>query len=256
MCAVHAFRLGDDLTPEQIAYYWRYGFIAFRNVIPEDSVAAIKNEIEQLKQRTIRNEIPAHHRDQLGITGTDADDTPLVHRMPYVTLYCDHAARIVHEGPCTSIAKGLIGQDAWLLQDTMGGVTWQEKDGRSASGYQEIRWHIDFDDTHVLFPVVSIAIYLDHSTRDNGCLAILPGSHLGSASQLREDPVYVEASPGDVVCHADRLLHASGRPAPGSAPRATLYVYACAGSYPGKGLPFGSAEQRDEARSLFVGARQ
>jgi ectoine hydroxylase-related dioxygenase (phytanoyl-CoA dioxygenase family) len=144
-----------------------------------------------------------------------------------------------------------------MLEDTMHGVIWQMKRGGKRSAYSRIRWHIDFRDDHPLAPVMSAGIYLDRSTVDNGCLAVVPGSHrFPPGPAIPPIPYYIEAEPGDVVCHAHDVYHGSGPALADSDRRATLYIYFCGGEHPGEvDLPFASEEAKSESRRLFSGAR-
>lgn len=73
------------------------------------------------------------------------------------------------------------------------------------------------------FPVFNVDIYLDEATKENGCLHVLPGSHLGGlhgtpdflrgwTEGRQEDApgaVPVLAKPGDVLFHATSVVHGS-----------------------------------------------
>lgn len=74
-------------------------------------------------------------------------------------------------------------------------------------------------------------IYLDASTRDNGCLWAIPGSHRGEPETMADpldfavaDAVPVEAQPGDLVLHSTGLLHGSPQNSSGGL-RRTVYLH-------------------------------
>ncbi|GCE10571.1 phytanoyl-CoA dioxygenase family protein [Tengunoibacter tsumagoiensis] len=150
------------------------------------------------------------------------------------------------------LGKGLIGEQAWMLEDTMHGAIFQQKLATKNSAYSHIRWHIDFPATHILAPVVSIGIYLDASTVANGCLLLVPASHHFPPGRFQAPAEPIEVEPGDVVCHADRIYHASTRPTESGSIRRTLYLYMCAGEYPGENLPFSSEKTKKSVRNLFT----
>lgn len=71
----------------------------------------------------------------------------------------------------------------------------------------------------VLENMVTVRIHLDDATQDNGCLKVIPGSHLyGLLSQDQiteivtpENIVYCEAGAGDALIMRPHLLHASSK---------------------------------------------
>jgi hypothetical protein len=72
-------------------------------------------------------------------------------------------------------------------------------------------------------------VYVDASTRDNGCVWGLPGSHRTAeeADSLdfdRPDAVALEAEPGDVAFHSTGVVHGSPGNASGAL-RRTFYVH-------------------------------
>jgi ectoine hydroxylase-related dioxygenase (phytanoyl-CoA dioxygenase family) len=95
-------------------------------------------------------------------------------------------------------------------------------------------WHQDYGywyQNGVLFPLLcSASIAVDRATRENGCLQVIPGSHLMgridhtlSGDQAgadmerveklleRTEPVYCEMEPGDALFFHCNLLHRSDR---------------------------------------------
>ncbi|HXU69378.1 MAG TPA: phytanoyl-CoA dioxygenase family protein [Polyangia bacterium] len=77
---------------------------------------------------------------------------------------------------------------------------------------------------------VNVGVYLDDAGADNGCVAVLPGSHAdpnawAAVPRRRDrfdDLVPVEAEAGDVVVHHCALVHGSAASVQAS-PRRTLY---------------------------------
>lgn len=71
----------------------------------------------------------------------------------------------------------------------------------------------------VLENMVTIRIHLDQTTKENGCLKVIPGSHLSgllSQDQIteivsREEPAYCEAVAGDALVMRPLILHASSK---------------------------------------------
>jgi hypothetical protein len=248
----HRFELGSSVTEGQRAYYEEFGFIVFGNVLSRTEVETIKHEASELEARTLEGKIPSADVDDLTPPTLDDDGTKRLHRLPYFTRYCPSASSIIAREDIQSLGPGLLGEGAWMLDDTMHGAIWQLKRGGRGSRYSEIRWHLDFGEDHPLVPVVSAGIYLDDSTSQNGCLAVAPMSHRYPPGRLPPVPLLIEASAGDIVCHAYNIYHGSGAVMPEASSRATLYLYFCKGEYPGPNLPFASEEMKRGVRELFV----
>jgi ectoine hydroxylase-related dioxygenase (phytanoyl-CoA dioxygenase family) len=92
--------------------------------------------------------------------------------------------------------------------------------------------------------VASVTVSLEPSTKENGCLSVIPGSHVNGYSdyvkvehpdqqvfdsEIRPDQVDeskavdVELAPNDASVHAARLIHGSA-PNTGTMPRSALTV--------------------------------
>ena len=84
-----------------------------------------------------------------------------------------------------------------------------------------VRWHRDGNAIRENHPIFNIDIYIDDSTVDNGCVWVVPKSHLwgieeaqevidrGEANFEREDAVPAEVEPGDILLHHTKVLHGS-----------------------------------------------
>jgi ectoine hydroxylase-related dioxygenase (phytanoyl-CoA dioxygenase family) len=251
------FTVGEHVSDAERLFYQDYGFIVYGAAFSAQDVETIRDEAQALHDRTLAGEIPASDRDDLTPRSVDEHGNEYLHRLPYFNRYCPRTRELLGAERFQSLGRGHLGERAWMLEDTMHGVIWQMKRGGKRSSYSQIRWHVDFDDDHPLTPVMSAGIYLDRSTVENGCLAVVPGSHrFPPALAIPSITYHVEAEPGDIVCHAHNIYHGSGPALRESDRRATLYAYFCAGEHPGKeGLPFASDEAKSEIRQLFAGAR-
>lgn len=78
-----------------------------------------------------------------------------------------------------------------------------------------VPWHRDLVDVPPN-TIYNFSIYLDDSTRGNGCLEVVPGSHLfpdnfkmEADGRRPEDAHCVTAQRGDIIIHDVRLVHGS-----------------------------------------------
>ena len=84
-----------------------------------------------------------------------------------------------------------------------------------------VKWHRDGNTIRENHPIFNVDIYMDHSTVDNGCVWVIPGSHLwgieeaqkqiekGDENFDRPDAVPAEVEPGDILLHHTKVLHGS-----------------------------------------------
>jgi ectoine hydroxylase-related dioxygenase (phytanoyl-CoA dioxygenase family) len=141
----------------------------------------------------------------------------------------DSIYRIVSANPVVlGIVEQVVGEpvlpvDAAVVAKMPGGgaaVPWH----RDPPGEMNIREGAD------AAPDFVVDIYLDASTRDNGCLWARPGSHRWTENESDSldfsvpGAITVEAEPGDMLLHCTGVLHGSPRNESG-AMRRTLYLY-------------------------------
>ncbi|MCY4552869.1 MAG: phytanoyl-CoA dioxygenase family protein, partial [Candidatus Poribacteria bacterium] len=84
-----------------------------------------------------------------------------------------------------------------------------------------VRWHRDGNAIRENHPIFNVDIYLDESTVDNGCVWVVPKSHLWGIEEAQEviergevnfdrpDAVPAEVEPGDILLHHTKVLHGS-----------------------------------------------
>jgi ectoine hydroxylase-related dioxygenase (phytanoyl-CoA dioxygenase family) len=81
--------------------------------------------------------------------------------------------------------------------------------------------------------VINVGIYLDDAGPHNGCLRVVPGSHVLPADEVRalidlgmDNPAFVDVpiDAGDVLLHSEWLVHSSLATPAGSPLRRVLYV--------------------------------
>jgi ectoine hydroxylase-related dioxygenase (phytanoyl-CoA dioxygenase family) len=219
------FTFGTEITEEQIDFYYKYGFIHFKNFIGQDQVNAILKSLDEAEQYIIENNITQINGIPLKI-GIDHQKKKIVNRMPFSSVYAAEVKKL-YEDPRFEMIKKFIPNHASRL-----GL--YEKDGvvsnhflnTENSAYKQLGWHTDvlrdFVMGQKMLPMINIGVYLTHSGPENGGLRILPGTHTQSAWSMmsskiqvvdrKEDPneILVEAEPGDLCLHEGRMWHRVG----------------------------------------------
>jgi ectoine hydroxylase-related dioxygenase (phytanoyl-CoA dioxygenase family) len=243
------FPFSGSVTEEQRAFYDRHGFVVYKNVFDAAEVTVIKQDARRLEADTLAGRIPPEHRDVVLDPSRDEQGHASLHRLPYFTLYCPETRELVERRGLDALGPGLLGRPTWRFEDSIDGAVWQMK-RRKNTTYNALDWHLDFPHDHPVSPLVNVGIYLDAATTQNGCLVVVPGSHRFPAGRLDPLGLPVVVDPGDVICHANNILHHSG-PVLDDTSRATLYLYYAAGRKPAAGTSY-TREAGEDFANLFI----
>ena len=227
-------------TNAQRAHFEESGYVHLGRVLGEDPLRALQERIDAIMLGEVHYE---HMRFQL-----DSEDGVYGHTPPET---------MGHKGPTLAYRKIMdLEQDPLFLrymQHPLFRQITRHYMGESVSIYRamfmnkpadrgtELPWHQDVGwgwgvDT---MPTVTVWTALDPSTRYNGCMQVIPGSHrhgviaerhFPSAEELAhyapEDSVVdLEAEPGEVILLHNLLLHRSGINPSGQSRRAFSIAY-------------------------------
>ena len=217
------------LSPKQIEAYQRDGYLVLPDVVREAELGAI----EPVFGRFMRGEVPGMGRDfcdMSGPYGRAFEDFNLINAV-LPRVYEPTLRDNVFERRATSIARQLIGADAELDYDQFLAKRPQRPQAVFAWHQDLGYWPTGTPDTRT----VTCSLALDDATPENGCLEVVPGSHLepklrphrprawSTSPELRDDAhtLSVELYPSDVVValpvkrgsitvHNERIVHGSG----------------------------------------------
>ena len=202
------------LTPEELERYKERGYLIVRGLFSADEVTRVLGEAErdqELLSHTFDREDGEGGRVRMAVWNHPGDDV-------YGTL--SRTARLVDR------AEQILGGEVYhyhskiILKDPEVGGAWA--------------WHQDYGywyENGLLAPdLVSVFIALDPSTRENGCLQIIPASHrlgridhrlTGEQAGANPDRVthvvarlgvrHAELAAGDALFFHPNLLHRSDR---------------------------------------------
>lgn len=187
--------------PAAQAEYERDGFTIYRGVIDAELVAEASAHVDWLQE---------HHPELRG----EQLSTALVADDPFWL-------RLVSDDRLLDIAADYIGPDIDLFAS--------HYISKPPFSGQAVRWHQD-GSYWPLEPmqVVSLWLAVDHSTPENGCVRVIPGSHRDELHALRDTvgsddvlgsetvadvdeslAVDLVLAPGDVEVHHPNIMHAS-----------------------------------------------
>ena len=241
------FSLGEKLTDEQIKFFDKNGFIHFESVVSPDEIKEIISSTEELQQKWISKGIKKINGVPIKF-GHDENGSPIVHRFPFTSQYCESVHRFVTGSKLQSL-KVLLPHGARIAENEKDGVIVNHYVNTSNSNFRQMGWHTDsmrdiFYGKRVL-PMLNVGLYLDDSSSDKGGLRIIPGTHKQNIFSMLFKKAYfmnndedrnemlVDAKAGDLVIHDGRIWHrVAMSPLTGAASRRrVMYIPVIIGKY-------------------------
>ncbi len=208
------------LTPDEIAQYKREGWVLVRGLLGPQHIAAAKAALTGLAQGTI----PARQTGLMYESGQEIATATPAERELRIRKYMDFVE------DAEDLKRPAMSRRLHLILDQLlghGRVLFQEmalvKPPRIGSAKP---WHQDASYFRVTDPglIVGVWIALDESLKANGCMELVPGSHLGGGKpHVHEndfnlcrivpgavrvaDRIAVEMQPGDALLFHSLLHH-------------------------------------------------
>jgi ectoine hydroxylase-related dioxygenase (phytanoyl-CoA dioxygenase family) len=156
------------LTPDQVEFYHREGYLVLQGVMPAEEVAWVR----EIYDRLFRERAGREFGDQFDLAGTDEEGKEAA--LPQVLNPARYAPELM-EGQyrvnALAIAKQLLGPEARYQ-----GEHAIFKPARSGA---ETPWHQDeaYWNSRLAYHSFSMWIPLQEATLENGCMHFVPGSH-------------------------------------------------------------------------------
>lgn len=227
------------LTQEQVQFFHDNGYLIMRGLLPESDLAAMRNAVERLQGDAIAKiGKPDYFKNckHLSKDWIEHNDDHYVYRQKPDGAYSFHRIeRGYTQDPIFSqmaMSPRLL-TPAWQV---LGRPFWPRAGNvviKLPQEGAEVRWHQDIPylywssgghtskgrpTTHPI-PNFNTDVYLDSSTKDNGGLWAIPGSHRNGTvdvdKMVAEEGWYLkgavplELEPGDVMFHHVALVHGS-----------------------------------------------
>ena len=189
------------LTWEQLNYFDTFGFLPLPGLMA-DAIVEITEAFEQVWSERGGG----HHGDP-----HDGERRSCI--VPFIDQH-ERLCALLDDPRVEGVLASLLGDD----------FNYAGSDGNYYAG--DTQWHSDGYDKEIRY--VKIAFYLDHLTRDTGCLRVIPGSHRrgeGYAGTLEKQAresqsqwgiggdqvpaVALEIVPGDLLVFQHNLKHAA-----------------------------------------------
>lgn len=218
---------GGDVTDAQAGAFRRDGYLVLEQFLTEDELAPLEAIYETLKSGAVEG-MGRDLCDMSGPYSRPFDEFNMINCV-LPRLYMPSLAGNVYEERATAVARQLIGDDATLDYDQHLSKK-PRREGAVFAWHQDLGyWPTGTPDTRT----TTFSLALDDATVENGCLHVIPASHLEDALRphrpilsgpagLRdeshalsvelgrdEQPVPLPVRRGDVTVHNERIVHGS-----------------------------------------------
>lgn len=220
------FHLGDKLTEEQMAFFNKYGFLHFTEVLSKEEVKAIIDSYYEAQKKLFAEGATEINGVPL-FMGEDVYGSKMIHRFPFFSLHSKPMHDFITSGKLKPLLNLIGDYKVRIAENEKDGVVFNHYVNSKGSKFKQMGWHTDsirdlFYDGKVL-PMLNIGVYLDDSSETNGGLRVLPGTHNQKLFQLLFKKAYflnakedknealVVAKAGDVVVHHGHLWHRVGQ---------------------------------------------
>jgi hypothetical protein len=209
------------------------GYAVLNGLYDEATLTALEAELVGLQAKLLDGALP----EQCGTVILDdpeatVDGAPFAHYVCHVTEVSPLIREAVVHPVLVEMARRVLGEACWLLEDDRFGVVYQDARPGEGSAYSRIGWHSDFQSgPHLrVWPSMAFTIHIDATSPQNGFLRVVPGSHRGSADGMPlgfekvggEVGVYCDR--GDVLLHHSKLWHSAARATEDGAPAVRRHV--------------------------------
>lgn len=218
-----AFKLGNQLTPEQLQFFQDQGYIVFKNFLPREQVNHYLTDIHRVEHELLAQGTEKVNGVPLKF-GKDEAGNKTIQRFCFLSQFSQPLHQLLANDQRLQALTG-------LMHPFEGRVGENEKDGlvlnnyiRTAnSTFSHMGWHTDsprdlFMGQRIM-PMLNVGIHLDDCPFENGGLRVIPGTHkqgilkllFGKKYFIDHEPDEKEAgfdiTAGDLTVHDGRLWH-------------------------------------------------
>jgi len=206
------------LSPDQLSHYQEHGYLILKNWISEQEIQLMRKDVSRMIQDdTIKQDVAYT---------TLPDGRKVINRISRQLAHSETMRQVYGNPKILSTVASLYGPDFLpfaesivIKMPTDGAPFPWHQDGQFKTGPQPERG-------------VNFGIYLYPSNQNNGCLYVIPGSHLKGQVDIQKqieqhgqhlpNAIPVATNPGDVVLHSRNLIHGSF---PNTSPDLRITVY-------------------------------
>jgi phytanoyl-CoA hydroxylase len=226
------------LTPDQIQFYRDQGYLGIENVFSVDEM----DELRRVTDEFVEKSRAVTRNDAVfDLEPSHTPGKPLLRRLKNPIKQHEVYRRALRHPLVLQFVSQLLGPAI-----TSNG---NKLNLKLANVGSPVEWHQDWAFyPHTNDDLLAVGIAMDESTLENGCLMVMPGSHLGPVLDHHQDGVFIGAvtdtdfkatnavpitlKAGGISIHHTRLLHGSAPNLSTNTRRLLLYQYCAADAWP------------------------
>ena len=216
------FTLGDEISPEQLDFFHKNGFIVFKQFLSKEVTGHFKNEMKRVEKELFAKGIEKINGVPLKF-GVDENGDKNVQRFCFLSQFSNSLHEFVQSPRIHSLLRFLYPYQGRIAEDEKDGLVLNNYLCAPGSKFTHMGWHTDsprdlFMGQRIM-PMLNIGIHLDDCPFENGGLRVLPGTHKQNFIKLMFGKRYYidkEADPrevgfnineGDLTVHDGRIWH-------------------------------------------------
>lgn len=230
--------MAESFSPAEIEQYRREGFVEVESLFGQEDLRRVDRAIEELTQQALAS---GNYAQVLELEPESVGGEPVVRRI-YNPYEQHQAFRDLASGPRVLDRVGCFVGPSIQLQHS-------KLNMKAARVGSPVEWHQDLSYfPHTNPDLVTVLIYLDEATTENGCLQVIPRQHhhflechdtegrfagMITEDMSRYDPAVPLEGPAGSVIFMHAMTPHSSLPNRSPFPRRTLiFEYRAADSFP------------------------
>jgi phytanoyl-CoA hydroxylase len=162
------------VTPQQVEQYQRDGYLVFEELFRPEEVAALLARLEELVLERVPRPAGVRMQIEPAVQRGEASAASPLEALRKVEGLVEHDERfgaLARDPRILDVMAALIGPDIKLFRDAL--MMKPPRHGSAKPYHQDSAyWSIDPPE------LVSVWMALDDATLENGCMRVLPGSHI------------------------------------------------------------------------------
>lgn len=184
------------LTDEQVADYWRDGYLVLPNALRPEQLAALIAEFDTWREESREHAEPYGEtmdgRARCDVEPGHSADAPALRRIASPIEISDAYLDAMRTAPAVDAVAQLFGPNVEFNNSKI--------NSKQPGASTHVKFHQDFMfQPHTNEDLVAVLFFIDDVTEENGPLEVVPGSHRGPLHTHWHDGVFTGAVGDDVV---------------------------------------------------------
>ena len=156
-----------SVTPEQVAFYHENGFLLIPNLLPAETLQALRDETDRIVSEAAGL---TDHDARYDLEDSHTPDDPRVRRLKTPHAHWPFFRELAQHPALMEVVTALIGPNVRLQSDKL--------NMKEAQYGAPVEWHQDWPFyPHTNDDLLAAGVLLDDCYEQNGPLLVVPGSH-------------------------------------------------------------------------------